>query len=944
MGSQQPRCFDVHRIAIIGAGPCGLAAAKYLLAQNTFENVNIFEQQAEVGGVWYYSPKPSDTLHVPSLTPLCPPDPPLAEDTLIFPSREDIQDYVVEYSKDIRHLIQFSTRVEDVRLRQVDGKDQWDVDTLCLRTGKKTSATYDAVVVSSGQYTAVYIPDAKNIEQFHKAHPGAISHSKHYRNPEPFTNKKVVVVGNAASGLDIAAQISPVCKKPLLLSVRTPTPPAHLAYSGAEEVPVIEEFLVEERGIRFADGRVEKDIDFVIYATGYLFAFPFLQSLKPPVMTDGRRVPGLYQHLFHIEHPTMVFTRLPFKVVPFPLSESQAAVFSRVWANLLPLPPAEEMRKWEEEEMERQGSKYHVWVDGRDSKYINSVHAWIKGSGTPGKEPPYWSPELVWQRTIYGKAKLAFELTGRKARSLEELVQHFATPINRAKNPQHNILGTLPSQIKQAYRFFQIPGILNIAGGLPNVALFPFDTLEAQTAKPERWTPTPNHPGETAASASSSDPAAANHITVPKILDEKDLLKKVDLSTALQYGLSQGYPPLLSWVRQFTRENLHPETPYRDGPEVILTCGSTDGFSKVLNLFVNQWNEGVSDIRERPGMLCETFVYSNVLSQAQPLGVQVAPVKADAKGMAVKGPGGLEDVLANWDPSKGKRPHLMYTVTLGHNPTGIVLSVERRKEIYAVCSKYDVIIVEDEPYWYLQFPSAAPEEAKSRDLPSPPHPNLHSQPALLRPSLLDSLVPSFISLDTDGRVVRLDTFSKTVAPGCRLGWITAQPSLIERFQRINEATTQQPSGFVQSLISELVLGPPSSSAPETQQNTLARAAFSLLRTPSSQQSFTGWSTTGWIRWLAGLRGTYERRMARMCRILDSGSTLLTTTPHPSPPIIPSRNGPPDHHQNKLVLLLLPRGMFIWPFRVIEGWRYVRMCFAAEGEKEVDEAARRFVEE
>ena len=45
-----------------------------------------------------------------------------------------------------------------------------------------------------------------------------------------------------------------------------------------------------------------------------------------------------------------------------------------------------------------------------------------------------------------------------------------------------------------------------------------------------------------------------------------------------------------------------------------------------------------------------------------PLGVQLAPVKTDAVGMAVKGPGGLEDVLANWDPSKGKRPNLLYTV------------------------------------------------------------------------------------------------------------------------------------------------------------------------------------------------------------------------------------------------------------------------------------------
>ncbi|KAK4148910.1 pyridoxal phosphate-dependent transferase [Chaetomidium leptoderma] len=554
----------------------------------------------------------------------------------------------------------------------------------------------------------------------------------------------------------------------------------------------------------------------------------------------------------------------------------------------------------------------------------------------------------------------------------------------------------VPSKIKEAYKFFQIPGILNIAGG------------SSQTAKPERWTPSPNHPSESTASSSSSssDPAAASHISVPKTLDESDPLKKIDLATALQYGLAQGYPPLLSWVRQFTRENLHPDTPYRDGPEVVLTCGSTDGFSKTLNLFVDQWTEGINDISERPGMLCEPYVYTNVLSQAQPLGVQVVPVKADPSGMAVGGPGGLEDVLANWDTSKGKRPHLMYTVTLGHNPTGIVLSVERKKEIYAVCSKYDVIIVEDEPYWYLQFPSAAAEEAKSRDQPPPPPVTPHKASRSSGYPFLDSLTPSFLAIDVDGRVVRLDTFSKTVAPGCRLGWITSQPALAERFERISEATTQQPSGFVQGLISELVLG--GGSASSKQHNQRARSAFARLLTSRDQAAFAGWDTSGWVRWLEGLRGSYERRMARMCRTLDAGSHLLTT----SPVVSSSSSSVKGDDENdewsplqaisktRLYSYAWPRGgMFIWlrvhleahplwmvpcpnprfppvlggpllsaalmvwlttkPFLVLvatgsmfsaddaireeEGWAYYRICFAAEAEENVDRAAERFVE-
>lgn len=454
MGSRQEGSFNVSRIAIVGAGPACLAAAKYLVAQKTFASIDVFEQQAEVGGVWYYSPRPSTTLHVPQVSPFTPPDPPLRpddsapvfpspvyetlhtniprglmpfsdlgfpDDSLIFPSRQEVQEYLVEYSQDIRHLIKFSSQVQDVRLRPVDGRDQWDVDVLSLETGTVSTATYDAVVVASGHYSVTYMPAIKNIAEFHAAHPGVISHSKLYRTPEPFAGKKVVVVGNAASGLDIAAQIALVCQKPLLLSVRTPTPPANLAFVGAEEVPQIDEFLVAEKGVRLHDGRVEKDIDAVVFATGYLYTFPFLSSLKPPLVTDGRRTRGLYRDLFHIDHPTLVFPGLPIKVVPFSVCESQAAMFSRIWANLWPLPSAAEMHQDEDEEAKKRGPSFHVWPSLADAEFVNSVHDRVTRECLFGKEPPRWDDALIWQRRICFDAKLKFEIEGRKAMSLEEL-------------------------------------------------------------------------------------------------------------------------------------------------------------------------------------------------------------------------------------------------------------------------------------------------------------------------------------------------------------------------------------------------------------------------------------------------------------------------------------------------------------------------------------------
>jgi DNA-binding transcriptional MocR family regulator len=214
---------------------------------------------------------------------------------------------------------------------------------------------------------------------------------------------------------------------------------------------------------------------------------------------------------------------------------------------------------------------------------------------------------------------------------------------------------------------------------LPNVSLFPFDTLEAQVARPDRWTPTPNATAndsdglasnlasvslDSSASASSKgDAVASSHITVPKTDAQDDPLKKIDLATALQYGTASGYPPLSSFIRQFTRNHLHPSVPYEGGPEIILTCGSTDGFHKAVELIVEPWVPTRDAIEDRPAMLCELFVYMNAPNTIQPKGARIVPIEVDDEGMTPYGPGGLLDVLENWDLSQGRRPQIMYTVT-----------------------------------------------------------------------------------------------------------------------------------------------------------------------------------------------------------------------------------------------------------------------------------------
>ncbi|KAI9783383.1 MAG: hypothetical protein M1839_003918 [Geoglossum umbratile] len=536
------------------------------------------------------------------------------------------------------------------------------------------------------------------------------------------------------------------------------------------------------------------------------------------------------------------------------------------------------------------------------------------------------------------------------------------------------------SSVKDFYKYFAIPGIANLAGGLPNASLFPYDTLEASVALPERFKPTPNRPGgssgsipqgTSATSVAEEDPSPAR-LLVPKFSGTSNRLREIDLKTALQYGTAQGYPPLYTFLRQFARENMHPNIPYENGPEIVLTCGSTDGFNKSIETLCNEWSAERQPLCEREGLLVEEFCYMNAVQCASPRGLHIVPIGMDDEGMRAFGPGGLLDVLSNWDKSKGKQPHLMYTVTIGQNPTSCTLSLQRRKELYKICQTFDIIIVEDDPYWYLQFPSVIGPDIAQRYFPEP----LLDTAKTGRSSgfdFLDSLVPSYLSIDDDGRVVRLDTFSKTIAPGCRLGWITAQPALIDRILRITEVSTQQPSGFVQSIVAEHLIGP-----------------YDLHDGGrGGGKDGKGWAVEGWVRWLAGLRGTYERRMKKMCGILEGGKYVLESTEFCSKGNTTTESW---NIINKVQMysFIWPRGgMFVWvkinlsthplyakieptklshalwlhlttkPHLVLvapgtlfsatleiaerRGFEFYRLCFAAVEDDEVESASRRFVE-
>lgn len=417
--------------------------------------------RSEVGGVWNYNSSIMDHISVPQTTPMVPLDEParpvganaplfsnpmydrlntnipkslmqysdqdFLPESLLFPTREDVQDYLIRYSQDVRHLIKFSTQVEDLSLSRVNDQDLWSLTVRSTIIGKAMKAEYDAVVIANGHYSVPFIPWVPEIQAFRAAYPSIITHSKNYRSPRSFTGKKVIVIGSGASGLDIGNQICLVCKKPLLNSVRL-SKPLKLRSEIKEEVPPIAEYLVEERGVRFEDGRIEKDVDFIVYCTGYLYSYPFMNSLDPPIVTTGRRVIGLYQQVFHISHPTLVFTALSQKVIPFPLSEAQGAVISKIWSNKLALPGNEDMEAWEKKRVAELGdtTNFHVLGFPRDADYINELHDWAESAEDGfAKEPPYWGEKQRQTRAVFADIRNFFVESGGKAKTMKELGGEF---------------------------------------------------------------------------------------------------------------------------------------------------------------------------------------------------------------------------------------------------------------------------------------------------------------------------------------------------------------------------------------------------------------------------------------------------------------------------------------------------------------------------------------
>ncbi|KAJ5902787.1 Aromatic amino acid aminotransferase [Penicillium taxi] len=343
------------------------------------------------------------------------------------------------------------------------------------------------------------------------------------------------------------------------------------------------------------------------------------------------------------------------------------------------------------------------------------------------------------------------------------------------------------STLKNAARYLKNEGIISLGGGLPSAEYFPFESLDIKVPTPPGFTPE-------ATQKTGSTLHAGKH-------DIKEGSSAYDLEIALNYGQATGSAQLLRFVTEHT-EIIH-NPPYADW-QCTLTAGSTYAWDTALRMLCERGDY----------LMMEEYTFASAAETAFPLGVKPLAIAIDEQGLI---PEAMDDILSNWDVNArgARKPHVLYTIPTGQNPTGATQSAERRRAVYKVAQKHDIYIVEDEPYYFLQMQPYVGDGAAA-----PPPPASHDE-------FIKALVPSFLSMDVDGRVCRLESFSKVIAPGSRVGWIVASEQMVERLVRNFEVSSQNPCG-----ISQLVL-------------------FKLLD--------EHWGHTGYLDWLIHVRMQYTGR-------------------------------------------------------------------------------------
>ena len=212
---------------------------------------------------------------------------------------------------------------------------------------------------------------------------------------------------------------------------------------------------------------------------------------------------------------------------------------------------------------------------------------------------------------------------------------------------------------------------------------------------------------------------------------------------AFSYGTAGGYVPLRDWIAE--RHGAVRE-------QVVATNGSMQADAFLFQLLV------------QPGdtVVVEAPTYDRTLLSLKGLGAEILAIPMEADGLDVEG---LAHAL-----EAGARPKLAHVIPNFQNPAGATLSLEKRRRLLELAGTYQFVVFEDDPYGELRF------EGES--------------------------LPTMLSLDADDRVVYASSFSKTVCPGIRAGYLVGPGEVIASIERIATGTYISPNMVAQAIVAE----------------------------------------------------------------------------------------------------------------------------------------------
>lgn len=211
---------------------------------------------------------------------------------------------------------------------------------------------------------------------------------------------------------------------------------------------------------------------------------------------------------------------------------------------------------------------------------------------------------------------------------------------------------------------------------------------------------------------------------------------------SLQYSVTEGYAPLIELTRSRLAEKYAIPT---DG-ELIITSGAQQAIELAAKCLVNP---GDVVITENPSFI-------GALNAFRSYGARLAGVPIDNEGMSVDC---VEEIL-----KREKNVKLIYTIPTFQNPTGVTMSMERRRRLLELAARYDVVLLEDSPYFELGFSG--------------------------------EIVPPIKTMDTDGCVLYVGSYSKIIAPGIRVGFALGPKWLISKMvvaKQVSDVHTSLPS-------------------------------------------------------------------------------------------------------------------------------------------------------